>query len=103
MNIKKSANSSINSPTRKDRNFYHREPITYLEEQLTVQVIVFTQPPLSICVERDNHREYVLGIAVATAVFDMVSRVEYGITIDTSDQTLTQTVAEVVGHLPVIP
>jgi predicted kinase len=84
-----------------DGNFYHQEPITHLEQQLSVPVHVFTlQAPLSICVERDRQRQCVYGIAAATAVYNMVSRVEYGINIDTTDQTSAQTVAAVADHLP---
>jgi predicted kinase len=86
-----------------DGNFYHHEPITYLEKQLNVPVYVFTlHAPLSICVERDRNRQRVYGIAATTAVYNMVSRVKYGIYIDTTDQTLAQTVTAIAGYLSAI-
>jgi predicted kinase len=84
-----------------DGNFYHQEPITHLEQQLTVPVYVFTlQAPLSVCVERDSHRQQAYGIAATATVYNMVSCVKYGIYIDTTDQTLAQTVAAVIDCLP---
>jgi predicted kinase len=86
-----------------DGNFYHQEPITHLEQQLPVPVYVFTlHAPLSVCVERDSHRKDVYGIAAAATVYNMVSRVEYGTYIDTTDQTLTQTMAAITGYLQTI-
>ena len=84
-----------------DGNFYHRGQITHLERQVGVPIYGFTlQVPLSVCIERDAMRQHVYGEGAATAVHNLVSRVDYGINIDTEDQTLTQTIAEIETHLP---
>lgn len=83
-----------------DGNFYHQEPITHLEERLAAPVHVFTlQAPLSTCIDRDSGRQRVYGVGAATAVYNMVARVNCGIGIDTTGQTVAETVAAVVGHL----
>ncbi len=83
-----------------DGNFYHQGQLTHLEQQVDVPVYGFTlQAPLSVCVERDSQRPRVYGVGAATAVYNLVSRVDYGINIDTEGQTLSQTVAEIEANI----
>ena len=82
-----------------DGNFYHQQQLVHLEREVGVPVYGFTlQAPLSVCIERDAMRQHVYGEGAASAVHNLVSRVDYGINIDTEDQTLTQTIAEIETH-----
>ena len=84
-----------------DGNFYHQQQLVHLEQQVNVPVYGFTlQASLSVCIERDSQRQCVYGEGAATAVYILVSRVEYGINIATENQTLAQTLAEIETHLP---
>ena len=84
-----------------DGNFYHSQQLAQLTQQVAVPVYGFTlRAPLSVCVERDRQRQRTYGIGAATAVYTLVSRVEYGIDINTEDQTVSQTIAAIEAHLP---
>ena len=84
-----------------DGNFYHQPQLAHLEQLVAVPVYGFTlKAPLSVCVARDSQRAQVYGVGAATAVYNLVARVEYGIPIDSTGQTLPQTVAAIAEHLP---
>ena len=56
--------------------------------------------PLAVCIDRDSKRPRVYGAGAATAVHNMVSRFDYGVSIDTSEMTLEDVLAALHGHLP---
>jgi shikimate kinase len=84
-----------------DGNFYYQESIEYLVQNLPGPCYAFTlKAPLETCIARDRQRARVYGEGAATAVHNLVSRFDYGITIDTDGKTATQVVQDIVVHLP---
>lgn len=83
-----------------DGNFYHQEQLAHLTEALPTEGIVFTlTAPLSVCIARDAGRAHTYGEGAAAAVHWLVSRVEAGITIETEDLSIEETLAEIHRHL----
>ena len=73
-----------------DGNFYYLQQLKHLEQLVDAPVYSFTlHAPLSVCVKRDSQRQQVYGVEAAATVHYAVSRVDYGINIDTENQTLT--------------
>ena len=61
-----------------DGNFYHKEAIEHLVNNLPFSHYVFTlKAPLEICIERDRQRAKTYGEDAAKAVFGLVSRLDY--------------------------
>ena len=73
-----------------DGNFYHKEQIEDISENIDFPIFVFTlKASLDDCIERDSKRKYMLGKNATTDVFELVSDFDYGIVID-SDNTVTE-------------
>lgn len=85
-----------------DGNFYHREQIDHLVNSLSdYEHHGFTlKAPLDICIERDKHREKPYGKWAVMAVHNLVSRFDYGKSIDTENKNLHQVVEEILSYLP---
>ena len=84
-----------------DGNFYHRTQIDHLIDALPWPHYAFTlKSPLTVCIDRDNKRPRAYGAGAATAVHNMVSRFDYGVSIDTSEMTLDDVLATLREHLP---
>jgi len=84
-----------------DGNFYHREQIDHLTSRLGYPHYVFTlKAQLDVCIDRDKKREKKYGMEAAMAVHELVSRFDYGTIIDTEGKNATQTVKEILSHLP---
>lgn len=85
-----------------DGNFYYQEPIEHLIQHLPGECYAFTlKAPLTTCITRDSQRARVYGEGAATAVYNLVSRFDYGINIDTDGKTAAQVVQDIVAYLPV--
>jgi hypothetical protein len=82
-----------------DGNFYHLEQLEDLILRLPEGATVFTlKASLDTCVSRDRGRATSYGVGAAAAVHFLVSRFDYGVSIDTDGETAEQVVAEICGQ-----
>ncbi|MDO8459549.1 MAG: AAA family ATPase [Nanoarchaeota archaeon] len=85
-----------------DGNFYHKEQIEHLLNDLSnYKHYIFTlKAPLKVCIERDKQRAKPYGKWAAMAVHNLVSRFDYGTIINTENKNLHQVVKEILSYLP---
>ena len=84
-----------------DGCFYHKEQISHLEKNLKFKQLVFDlKAPIEICIERDSKRHKVYGEGAAYAVYNLVSKFNYGAPINTEGKTSKQVVANILTYLP---
>jgi len=90
-----------NIPVVIDGNFYHREQIKHLIEQVPYDHYVFTlKAPLETCIKRDKGRTKPYGREAATAVHNLVSRFDYGQTINTQNLEEKSVIEKILSFLP---
>ena len=82
-----------------DGCFYHKEQIEHLKKNLKPIFIFTLKAPLAVCIERDKKREKPYGKEAAKAVYDLVSRFDYGNIIDTENKNVDETVKEILSYL----
>jgi len=83
-----------------DGCFYHEEQIDHLVRNLPEPHYAFNlRATLRTCIERDSGRKKAYGVYAAAAVYNLVSKFDYGINIDTNDKTEEQVVGEILAHL----
>ncbi len=83
-----------------DGNFYYKEQLTNLLQNVGGSHIVFTlKASLKTCLARDNERQDPHGPDAAKAVYAMVSAFDYGTSIETDDVDSSETVDEVLNCL----
>ncbi len=88
------------TPVVFDGCFYWKTQISDLERRLPFPHEVFTlKAPLSVCIERDSGRKLVFGTEAAEQVYRKVTRFEYGVPIDAT-QDIAVTVREIRSRLP---
>jgi predicted kinase len=76
-----------------DACFYHREPIVHLIAHLPFRHYAITlKAPVEVCIDRDRNRQKCHGEDAARAVHSLVSRFDYGTSVDA-----TKPLAEVVA------
>lgn len=79
-----------------DGNFYHKQQIKDLIKNLKFKHFVFTlKAPLSVCIERDKNRKKAYGKEATIAVYNLVSKFDYGIVIDTKNKNINAIVKEI--------
>jgi len=84
-----------------DGCFYHKKQIEHFIKTLNFSHFVFTlKAPLEVCIDRDKKREKVYGMEAAVAVFNMFTKFDYGILIETKNKSVKETVNEIISHLP---
>lgn len=84
-----------------DGCFYHEEQIDHLLRNLPEPHYAFNlRATLRTCIERDSGRGKAYGVDAATAVYNLVSRFDYGININTDVKTEGQVVEEILSNLP---
>jgi dephospho-CoA kinase len=85
-----------------DGNFYHKEQIEDLIENLSkYQHFIFTlSAPLDICIDRDKKRKNTYGEGAAIAVYNLVSKVKYGINIETNNNSIEEVTNMILSYLP---
>ncbi len=84
-----------------DGNFYYKSQILYLKNSLNCKFCIFTlKAPLAVCIERDRRREKPYGRAATKAVYDLVSRLDYGTKINTENKTTGEVIKEILIFLP---
>jgi len=83
-----------------DACFYHKEHIEHLIQNLPYPHYIFTlKAPLEACIERDGKREKTHGRDAAIAVYNLVSKFDYGVVIDSKKKDVEQTVNEILSYL----
>jgi broad-specificity NMP kinase len=84
-----------------DGNFYHKEQIEDLINNLEFPNYIFTlKADLQECIKRDKSRDGELGEKATTDVFKLVSAFDYGTVIDTNGKTPTEIIDEIISSLP---
>lgn len=84
-----------------DGNFYYKDQIRHLMRNLAFECFVFTlKAPLKVCLKRDKKRKLSYGQEAVKAVYKLVSRFDYGITINTDNKTVVQVVKNILSYLP---
>ncbi|HIH11943.1 TPA: ATP-binding protein [Candidatus Woesearchaeota archaeon] len=88
-------------PVIVEGNFYWKSQIDDLLQRIKQPTFVFTlKAPLPLCIERDRTRSQTCGKDAARVVYKKSTEFKYGIMIDVSKRTITQSVKEIVRHLP---
>ena len=83
-----------------DACFYNKEVIEHLLNNLKFPHYIFTlKAPVELCIKRDKGRKRIYGEDATSAVHMLVSRLDYGITIDATG-TLEETLKKIKAHLP---
>lgn len=83
-----------------DGCFYFKEQIEHLEKNLPFKCKVFNLKAfLQTCIERDSKRKRVYGKEAAKEVYELVSKFDYGVNIDTEGKTEKEVVEEILGCL----
>ena len=81
-----------------DGNFYHKLQIEDLTRGFEKDSVVFSLvAPLDICIERDAARPNSHGKEAAEAVYNLVSRFNYGQIIDTNNMSIDQIVLQIIS------
>ncbi len=83
-----------------DGCFYHKEQIEHFIDHLEAPHHIFSlKAPVEVCIERDRHRKKPYGEGAAMAVHSLVSKFDYGTTIDTNEKTHDKTTEEAISYL----
>ncbi len=84
-----------------DACFYHKQHIEHLTQRLNYPHQVFTlKASLETCIKRDKNRKKTHGKEAAKAVYKLVSRFDYGISVNTDNKTINEVVKEILSYLP---
>lgn len=87
-------------PVVMDGCFYWKTQIRDLERRLPFPHEVFTlRAPLSVCIERDSGRKVAFGAEAAEQVYRKVTRIDYGIPIDAT-QDVSRIAEQIRSQLP---
>lgn len=69
-----------------DGNFYYQNQIENLIQKSPFKSFIFTlKSPLETCIKRDSERQKSLGVGATTAVYNLVSKFDYGQVVDISN------------------
>lgn len=83
-----------------DGCFYFIEQIKHLESNIKFKIFIFTlKAPVDVCINRDKERKKAYGEKNAREVFDLVSKFDYGINIDTENKSETEVAKEIMKYL----
>ncbi len=84
-----------------DGNFYHREQIAHLMKSLDCEFYIFTlKASLEVCMLRDSGRKKPYGKSATKAVYALVSKLNYGKSINTKTKTSAEVIKEILKYLP---
>jgi shikimate kinase len=90
LEVEKAINNKV--PVIIDGNFYHQNQIEDLIKNFPKNFVFTLTAPLKVCIQRDSQRPNTYGIGAATAVYNLVSKFNYGQTINTKDLSVEETV-----------
>ncbi|MFC1655439.1 AAA family ATPase [Patescibacteria group bacterium] len=83
-----------------DACFYHKEAIEHLTDSLPFSHYIFTlKAPIDVCITRDKNRAHSYGEGAARAVYNLVSKFDYGVNVDISG-TVDEAVESIMANLP---
>lgn len=89
-----------NQSTIVDGNFYFQNQIENLIQNIPFKSFVFNLiAPLETCINRDSQRSNSHGIGAATAVYNLVSKFNFGETIDISKLTVEESVQTIFSKI----
>lgn len=84
-----------------DGCFYFKEQIEHLKRNIHYKHYIFNlKAPIEVCIERDKKRKKIYGEQAAREVYELVSKFDYGINIDTNKKTEKEVIKEILSHLP---
>ena len=85
-----------------DGNFYWKSSVDDLISKVGGQYFVFTlHAGVDTCVARDlSRKKGRIGVDAINAVYNAVTKFDYGIVIDTKNKTQEQVSEEILGYLP---
>jgi len=90
----------IRNPVVFDHNFYHKKQITHLIRKLNAPHYIFTlKAPLELCTKRDDTRKKSYGKDATYQVYKLVSRFDYGKSINVKNKTVNQIVKEIISFI----
>ena len=82
-----------------DGNFYFLEAVENVLNNINNKSFVFTlKAPLDLCIERDKNRPNPIGEEAAMAVYNLVSRFDYGMNINVDD-TMENIIKNIINNL----
>jgi shikimate kinase len=81
-----------------DGCFYFKEQIKHLKK-IDKTVVFNLKAPLSTCIKRDKGRKKVYGKQAAKEVYELVSKFDYGININTNNKTPEQVIKLIIEVL----
>lgn len=94
------SNIKIGKAVILDGCFYFLKQLKHLEKNIAFKIFVFTlKAPVEVCITRDKGRKRVYGEKNAREVFDLVSKFDYGVSINTENKSETEVVKEIMGYL----
>jgi shikimate kinase len=83
-----------------DGNFYFKEQIEHLKENLPYKGHIFDlKAPIETCIERDSKRKRVYGEKATREVYELVAKFDYGIKINTDKKTEGEVTMEILSSL----
>ena len=82
-----------------DGCFYHKEQIKHLGKNLGKGQVFNLKAPLSVCIKRDNQRKRIYGKDSAKVVYNLVSKFDYGVNINTNKKTEKDVIKEILKKL----
>lgn len=89
-----------NQSTVVDGNFYYQNQIENLIQNTSLKSFVFTlTAPLETCIKRDSQRPKSLGIGATTAVYNLVSKFNFGEIIDITELTIKESVQNIYSKI----
>jgi len=84
-----------------DGCFYHKEQIKHLKRNLGKGFVFTLNAPLSVCISRDTKRKRIYGEDAAKVVYELVSKFNYGINLNTHKKTEKEVIREILKKLSI--
>lgn len=84
-----------------DGNFYFIEQIEDLLQKVNTSenIIITLKATIETCIRRDFNRKTSYGKNATIAIYNLVSKFDYGITININDLTLSKTIKKIINLL----
>jgi len=83
-----------------DGNFYRKSQLDDLIKKLDTEHYVFTlKASLDTCIERDKHRAKPYGVDAATVVYNITTKFDYGVVIDTENKSAEDVVSKILDNI----
>ncbi|MFH1631055.1 MAG: AAA family ATPase [Candidatus Aenigmatarchaeota archaeon] len=83
-----------------EHNFYHKKQIIHLIRKLDTPHFIFTlKAPVELCVKRDAERKKSYGKDATYQVYKLVTKFNYGRTIDIKNKTVNMIIKEIILYV----